>query len=82
MEQILVLTSITYAMKAKELLEQERIPSSLTRESAIKRIRSCGYGVRVRQGDASRAEALLRQADIRILGSVPVKETERSGREA
>ncbi len=68
MERILVLTSVTYAMKAKELLQKERIPSSLTRESAIRAIRSCGYGVKLDAEDAPRAEVILSRAGIRVLG--------------
>ena len=68
MEKILVLTSVTYAMKAKELLGKHQIPSSLTREAAIRKIRSCGYGVKVGEADALRAEEVLQEANIRILG--------------
>lgn len=67
-EKIFVLTSVTYAMKAKDLLEKQHIPSSLTREAAIRQIRSCGYGVKVPESDALRAEELLAEYGIRILG--------------
>lgn len=68
LDKIFVLTSVTYAMKSKELLAKEDIPSSLTREAAIRQIRSCGYGLRVAERDVPRAESVLQKAGVRILG--------------
>ena len=79
MDKIFVLTSVTYAMKARDLLSEKNIPSVLTRESAIKRIRSCGYGVRVAARDAEQAEVILKDGGIHILGITEASE-ERRGR--
>lgn len=68
MDRIFVLTSVTYAMKARDALAEENIPAILTREAAIKKIRSCGYGVRVAGRDAERAESVLKERNILILG--------------
>ncbi len=63
---LIMVSSVTYAMKAKELLTRhgirgyvERIPR--TAETG------CGYGVYVPQG-ADTAERILRENNIRILG--------------
>ena len=68
MEPILVLSSITYAMKARDLLKDNGIPSLLTRSAAIRRVRGCGYGVRIAARHRDQAEGLLKAAGIHVLG--------------
>ena len=70
MDQILVLSSVTYAMEAQELLEKHHIRSTPTRSAAIRKVRGCGYGLRVGNADRFRAETILRDAGIRVLGTV------------
>lgn len=70
MHWILVLSSVTYALKAQELLGKKQIRTVLTRSAAIRKVRGCGYGLRVSSNDRVRAENLLRDAGIRILGTV------------
>ena len=70
MDWILVLSSVTYALKAQELLEKNQIRSTLTRSAAIRKVRGCGYGLRVGNADRLRAEKLLRNAGLRVLGTV------------
>jgi len=68
MELIMVLSSVTYAMKARDLLSAQGIRSELTRSAAIRRIRGCGYGLRIRARDKERAQQILIQAGVNILG--------------
>ncbi len=68
MEFILVLSSVTYAMKARDILAAQGIRSELTRSSAIRKVRGCGYGLRIRLQDRESAERLLIQSGINILG--------------
>ena len=70
MDQIFVLSSVTYALKAQQLLQEKQISSSLTRSAPVRKVRGCGYGIRVRGSDRSRAEEILQNANIRILGTV------------
>lgn len=70
MNWILVLSSVTYALEAQEILNRQQIRSALTRSAAIRKVRGCGYGLRVGNADRVRAEALLREAGIRLLGTV------------
>ena len=79
MDKIFVLTSVTYAMKARDVLTAENIPAILTREAAIKKIRSCGYGIRVASRDAERAASIIENSGIHILG-VTEASVERKGR--
>ncbi len=73
MDWIMVLSSITYALEAQEILKEKQIRSSLTRSAAIRKVRGCGYGLRIGRNDRTRAEALLREAGIRVLGTVEDK---------
>lgn len=68
MDLIFVLSSITYAMKARDILKEKQIGSTLTRSAAIRKVRGCGYGLRVKQDDRASAEQILREAGIRVLG--------------
>lgn len=68
MDLIIVLSSVTYAMKARDLLAEHGIRSELTRSAAIRKVRGCGYGLRIRTRDRESAELFLIQAGINILG--------------
>ncbi len=68
MDLIFVLSSVTYAMKARDLLSAQGIRSELTRSAAIRKVRGCGYGLRVRASDKENAERVLVRAGINILG--------------
>ncbi len=70
MNIILVLSSITYALKAQELLKKEGIYASLTRSPAVKSVRGCGYGIMVPAHCEGRARHIMQTAGIKILGSV------------
>ena len=76
MDQIFVLSSVTYALEAQELLEKNQIRSTITRSAAIRKVRGCGYGLRVGNADRFRAEKVLRDAGLRVLGTV----SDRAGR--
>lgn len=73
MDWILVLSSVTYALEAQELLEKHHIRSVITRSAAIRKVRGCGYGLRVGGPNRSRAETLLRDAGIQVLGTVEIR---------
>ncbi len=63
---ILVLSSITYAYKAKKILEQAWIHSSVIRTPEGLSEKGCSYSLAVRD-DPDRAAALLREQGIRVL---------------
>ena len=65
-QNILVLSSITYAYKAQKILEQAWIRSSVIRTPEGLSGKGCSYSLAVR-GDLDRAAELLREHGIRIL---------------
>ena len=71
MDVIFVLSSVTYAMKGRDLLAESGIPSVLTRSAAIRKVRGCGYGLQVKSSLRERAEAILKKAGIALQGIVP-----------
>lgn len=73
MKKVIVLSSVTYALKAQELLKSNGIYSNLTRSRAVKSVRGCGYGVSFDELLSEKAQTLLVQAGIPIIGSTEEK---------
>ncbi|MEG1743739.1 MAG: putative Se/S carrier-like protein [Clostridia bacterium] len=67
MKNTIVLSSVTYAIKAQKLLEPYGIGSSLTRSSGVRAIKGCGYGLKI-NGDVQDAARIIKKDGIRILG--------------
>lgn len=65
--ELILLPSVTYAMKAKSILDKYKIRSYIQRTPKTVKTRSCGYCLFV-PNDADRAEKLLRENGIRVLG--------------
>ena len=70
MDVIFVLSTVTYAMKGRDVLKENGIHTVFTRTSAIRKVRGCGYGLQVASAKAAEAENLLKKAGISILGKV------------
>lgn len=66
-KELILVPSVTYAMKAKSILEQYQIRSYIQRTPKNTDIQSCGYCLFVPH-QTDRAEKLLREKGIRILG--------------
>lgn len=66
-QELILLPSVTYAMKAKSILDQYAIRSYIQRTPKSVKIRSCGYCLFVPHR-ADEAERVLREKGIRILG--------------
>ena len=66
-KDLILLPSVTYAMKAKSILEKYTIRAYIQRTPKKAEIRSCGYCLFV-PDNADEAEAILRKNGIRILG--------------
>lgn len=73
METIIVLTSMTYASKAQELLKRNGISSTLTRNAQIRSIRGCGYGLQINTNHLPETERILKENGIKIAGMTGVK---------
>ncbi len=66
-KELILLPSVTYAMKAKSILEQYQIRSYIQRTPKNTGIKSCGYCLFV-PNKTDEAEKLLREKGIRIAG--------------
>ncbi len=73
MKKVIVLSSVTYALKAQELLKNNGIFSKITRSKAVRSVRGCGYGVSVDSALSEKTESLLISSGIPIIGSIDEK---------
>lgn len=65
--ELILLPSVTYAMKAKSILDKYRIRSYIQRTPRNTPIKSCGYCLFV-PDKTDEAERILRKSGVRILG--------------
>lgn len=65
--ELILLPSVTYAMKAKSILDQYKYRSYIQRTPKNTGIRSCGYCLFV-PDQTDDAERILRKNGIRVLG--------------
>lgn len=65
--QLIMLPSITFAMKGRDILSRHQIRSYIERTPMHSKTTSCGYSLNV-SGDIDRAEQILRENHIRTLG--------------
>ena len=70
MYNIIVLSSVTYAIKAQKLLLYKGIRSELNKSSTVKAVRGCGYGIKVKSEQIDEATAVLAANGIKMLGIV------------
>lgn len=70
MSIILVLSSVTYALKSQELLKKNNIYASLTRSPAVKAVKGCGYGLLIPASQEMRAIQILQNAGVNIIGII------------
>lgn len=66
MQQIIRLTSVTYAIRAQKVLEQHGIRSHVRKLVKNLQVSGCGYGLEV-VGDIHLAARLISEAGIRIV---------------
>lgn len=65
--ELILLPSVTYAMKAKSILDRYKIRSYIQRTPRNTAIKSCGYCLYV-PDDTDEAERILRKNGVRVLG--------------
>lgn len=66
----LIVSSVTYAIKAKNELEKIGIYSKVEKVKNLKSLNGCGFGVKVRRNEAVMAQRVLSAAGIRVLEAV------------
>ncbi len=65
--------SITHAIKAKDILSTNGFYAQIMRQDKSGRKEGCGYAV-VIEGDLTRAEAILRNNHVKVLGHGEVRD--------
>ena len=70
MKTVTVLSSVTYALKAQEILKKNGIYAEITRSRAVRSVRGCGYGVSYDPKFARYASELLAREGVPSLGTV------------
>ena len=66
-KELILLPSVTYAMKAKSILDRRSVRAYIQRTPKSVKIKSCGYCLFVPH-NADEAERILRENGIRVLG--------------
>ena len=73
MKKIIVLTSVTYALKAQEILKDNGIYSKIERSKAVRSVRGCGYGIVFDKQMEDKVYSLLSENSIPTVGSIDEK---------
>jgi hypothetical protein len=74
---IIIVSSITYAIKAKNEFAHEAIYCRVEKVKKISNQKGCGYGVVVRNNDLERGANIMRSIGIKIIDIVPYKDGEK-----
>lgn len=69
---VIVLSSVTYALKAQRILMSQGISSLLQKLTTTQSKRGCGYGLRVADANLERALSILRKERIRVTDTVKI----------
>ncbi len=64
---ILIFSSVTYALKAQGIFEREGIKSKLEKLKKNRSLGGCGYGLKVRNQDVIRAQNAAGRERIKII---------------
>ena len=70
---LLILNSITYAMKGRDLLLAHRIKADITRVPKSETLHGCGYGLLVYR-DHEQARKILARAGIKVINQIEQEE--------
>lgn len=65
-----IVSSITYALKGKSVLESNGIPSKIEKIKKVSSLKGCGYGIKTKKSDSATAKRFLSISGIRILETV------------
>ena len=65
--KIIVLSSVTYALKAQGMRARECVDTRLEKLSRTRTLKGCGYGLRISSSKLDRASQLLNVERIRIV---------------
>lgn len=74
---IIIVSSVTYAMKAKNEFAHEAIYCRIEKIKKISNQKGCGYGIVIRNTDLENGVKLLKNTGIKIIEITPYKDGER-----
>ena len=74
--KFLVVSSVTFAFKAKNILEEAGLSCKVEKIKDIATFGGCGYGVRIDAGYASAAVKALRRSNIKVIEVIDCEEGE------
>ena len=64
---IIVMSSVTYALKAQSILARDGIGSRLEKLTRNRTLKGCGYGLRIEKSKLSQAESALKTEGVKIV---------------
>ncbi|MBP1559421.1 MAG: DUF3343 domain-containing protein [Oscillospiraceae bacterium] len=64
---VLLVNSVTFAVKGQDLLKKHGIPSRIVRNADFKAVGGCGYGI-MPFGDPQTARNILARGGVKVLG--------------
>lgn len=70
---IVVLSSVTYALKAQGILAREGIGTRLEKLNKSQSLRGCGYGLRIERRRLHHATEILNREKIRVMEILDVQ---------
>ncbi|WP_343253087.1 DUF3343 domain-containing protein [Ligaoa zhengdingensis] len=70
-KSIIVVKSITYAMRAQQILNNLGISAYIERDIGAASKYGCGYSVRVKTSEAQRAAEIIKAYGIRVVDILP-----------
>lgn len=68
--EFIIVSSITYALKAKSELENRGITSKVEKIKNVAALKGCGYGVKVTGGNSATAKRILNLSGIKIIDTL------------
>lgn len=69
-KSIIIVKSITYAMRGQQILQAQGISAYIERTTGNRY--GCGYGIRVKTVDAPLAARILVEQGIRVVDTIPI----------
>ncbi len=64
---IIIFSSVTYALKAQGIFEKEGIKAKLEKLKKDRSLNGCGYGLKIRNSDVIRAQNIAGRERIKII---------------
>lgn len=64
---ILIFSSVTYALKAQSIFDKEGIKAKLEKLKKDRTLNGCGYGLKIKNSDVLNAQSIMSRERIKII---------------